>query len=53
MKTPALVMVGEQDEATPPPMSVELAAGLLDARLRIIPGCRMSRNCRRQKSSWS
>jgi len=39
MKTPALVMVGEQDEATPPPMSVELAAGLLDARLRIIPGC--------------
>jgi len=39
MKTPALVMVGEQDEATPPPMSVELAAGLLDARLSIIPGC--------------
>ena len=39
MKTPALVMVGEQDEATPPPMSVELAAGLQDARLRIIPGC--------------
>jgi 3-oxoadipate enol-lactonase len=39
MKTPALVMVGEQDEATPPPMSVELAAGLPDARLRIIPGC--------------
>src|SRR5258708_24376469 len=39
MKVPALVMVGEQDEATPPPMSVELAAGLLDARLKIIPGC--------------
>ena len=36
---PALVLVGEQDEATPPPMSHELAAGLPDARLRIIAGC--------------
>jgi len=36
---PTLVMVGEQDEATPPPMSRELAAGLPDARLKIIPGC--------------
>jgi 3-oxoadipate enol-lactonase len=36
---PALVLVGEQDEATPPPMSHELAAGLPDARLKIIPGC--------------
>jgi 3-oxoadipate enol-lactonase len=33
------VLVGEQDEATPPPMSRELAAGLPDARLKIIPGC--------------
>jgi 3-oxoadipate enol-lactonase len=33
------VMVGEQDEATPPPMSRELAAGLPDARLKIISGC--------------
>jgi 3-oxoadipate enol-lactonase len=39
VKVPALVMVGEQDEATPPPMSRELAAGLPDARLKIIPGC--------------
>jgi 3-oxoadipate enol-lactonase len=39
VKAPALVVVGEQDEATPPPMSHELAAGLPDARLRIIPGC--------------
>lgn len=39
MKVPALVIVGEHDEATPPPMSHELAAGLPDARLKIIPGC--------------
>jgi 3-oxoadipate enol-lactonase len=36
---PVLVMVGEHDEATPPPMSQELAAGLPNARLKIIPGC--------------
>ena len=39
VKVPALVIVGEHDEATPPPMSHELAAGLPDARLKIIPGC--------------
>jgi 3-oxoadipate enol-lactonase len=39
VKAPALVLVGEQDEATPPPMSHELAALLPDARLKIIPGC--------------
>jgi 3-oxoadipate enol-lactonase len=39
VKMPALVVVGEQDEATPPPMSHELAAGLSDARLKIIAGC--------------
>ena len=39
VKAPALVLVGEQDEATPPPMSHELAAGLPDARLKIISGC--------------
>ena len=36
---PVLVLVGEHDEATPPPMSRELAAGLPHAELKIIPGC--------------
>src|SRR3981081_1559190 len=39
VKVPVLVLVGEFDEATPPPMSHELAAGLPHARLAIIPGC--------------
>ena len=39
VKVPALVVVGEQDEATPPPMSHELAALLPNARLKIIAGC--------------
>jgi 3-oxoadipate enol-lactonase len=39
VKIPVLVLVGEHDEATPPPMSHELAAGLANARLAIIPGC--------------
>lgn len=36
---PVLVVVGEADEATPPPMSVELAEGLPHATLRTIPDC--------------
>ena len=36
---PVLVLVGEQDEATPPPMSYELAAALPQATLKILPGC--------------
>ncbi len=39
VRVPVLVLVGDQDEATPPPMSHELAAGLPDARLVILPGC--------------
>jgi 3-oxoadipate enol-lactonase len=39
LEAPVLVLVGEHDEATPPPMSHELAAGLPHARLKIIPGC--------------
>jgi 3-oxoadipate enol-lactonase len=36
---PVLVMVGDQDEATPPPMSEELNALLPDARLHVLQGC--------------
>lgn len=39
VKMPVLVLVGEHDEATPPPMSHELAAGLPQAHLEIIQGC--------------
>jgi 3-oxoadipate enol-lactonase len=39
VKVPVLVLVGEHDEATPPAMSHELAAGLPNARLKILPGC--------------
>ena len=39
VKVPVLVVVGEHDEATPPPMSHELAALLPQAHLKIIPGC--------------
>jgi 3-oxoadipate enol-lactonase len=39
VKIPVLVLVGEHDEATPPPMSHELAKGLPNARLEIIAGC--------------
>ena len=39
VKVPVLVLVGEHDEATPPPMSRELAAGLPNARLKVIAGC--------------
>ena len=36
---PTLVLVGEQDEATPPPMSHELSAGLPHASLTVLAGC--------------
>jgi 3-oxoadipate enol-lactonase len=39
VKVPVLVLVGEHDEATPPPMSHELAANLPQAHLAIISGC--------------
>jgi 3-oxoadipate enol-lactonase len=39
VKMPVMVLVGEHDEATPPPMSHELAAHLPNAQLKIIAGC--------------
>ena len=39
VKVPVLVLVGEADEATPPPMSKELAGGLPNAQLKILAGC--------------
>jgi 3-oxoadipate enol-lactonase len=39
VRVPVLVVVGEHDEATPPPMSHELASLLPQAHLEIIPGC--------------
>ncbi len=39
VNVPVLVLVGEHDEATPPAMAHELAAGLPNARLQILVGC--------------
>ena len=39
VRVPVLVLVGGQDEATPPAMSRELAALLPDARLVVLDGC--------------
>lgn len=36
---PVLVVVGENDAATPPVMARELVAALPDARLHVLPGC--------------
>ena len=36
---PTLVLVGEQDELTPPERAVEMAQGIRGARLVTVPGC--------------
>lgn len=39
ISTPTLVLSGEDDRATPPAGSTELAAAIADAELRSLPGC--------------
>jgi 3-oxoadipate enol-lactonase len=39
VRVPVLMLAGEFDEATPPPMARELVEGVSNARLRILPGC--------------
>ncbi|MBV8851085.1 MAG: alpha/beta fold hydrolase [Methylobacteriaceae bacterium] len=39
VRCPTLVLVGQEDEATPPFMSEQLAAGLKNAQLHVLPGC--------------
>ncbi|MFH1557558.1 MAG: alpha/beta fold hydrolase [Pseudomonadota bacterium] len=39
LETPTLALVGEHDEATPPPMSVELAGILPNVQLKLLPNC--------------
>jgi len=36
---PTLVLVGDGDELTPPVLSEEIAAGIADARLVVVPDC--------------
>ncbi len=39
LPVPVMVLAGEQDEATPPEMAVELAEILPDSMLKLLPGC--------------
>jgi pimeloyl-ACP methyl ester carboxylesterase len=39
IRCPALVLVGDGDELTPPELAKEIAGGISGARLTIIPDC--------------
>jgi pimeloyl-ACP methyl ester carboxylesterase len=39
IKCPTLVLVGDGDELTPPPLSEEIAAGITGSRLVVVPDC--------------
>lgn len=39
VRVPVLMMVGDQDKATPPEMAIELAGSIPGAELRILPDC--------------
>lgn len=39
IKCPTLVLVGDGDELTPPPLSQEIAAGIAGSRLVVVPDC--------------
>jgi len=39
IKCPTLVLVGDGDELTPPPLSEEIAAGIRGSRLIVVPEC--------------
>lgn len=39
IKCPTLVLVGDGDELTPPPLAQELAAGIPGSRLVVVPDC--------------
>ena len=36
---PTLVLVGDADELTPPDLAKEIAAGIIGARLVVVPDC--------------
>jgi pimeloyl-ACP methyl ester carboxylesterase len=39
IRCPTLMLVGEQDRATPPELAREIAAGIAGSRLVIVPEC--------------